>query len=178
MGRNSRGGRLRLYRGSAGTFRIFLNKVVTLWIWVHYQWCSQNLFYFIYLCKVFCSDILFFISCHQLCVKQDYSLLFILPILYFLGRFKWPTSPLLSLLNLFFRLSIYPCQHSMLQHHLFSSSSCPLSLHFLSITVLSSESPSRASPIHFLFVFLLCAYLKVIYSLILSITSLFALCSV
>jgi len=36
----------------------------------------------------------------------------------------------------------YTCQHSV-QHHRFSSWSCPLSLHFLSIVILSSESPSR-----------------------------------
>src|SRR6218665_3714928 len=49
----------------------------------------------------------------------------------FLGRFIWSKSPLLSLLCLIFRLSIYNCHH-------------PIQHQFLSITILSSESPSRS----------------------------------
>jgi len=80
------------------------------------------------------------------------SLLVLLPILCFLSRFNWPKSSLLLLLGLFFRLSIYTCQH-LIQYHLPSSSSCLLPLHFLSITILSSESPSMVCPIHFGFPF-------------------------
>lgn len=73
--------------------------------------------------------------------------------------FKWRKSPLFSLMGLILRLSIYTCQHSG-QHHLFSFSSFPLLLHFLSLTVLSSESPFWECPVHFLFLFVLCAFVK------------------
>jgi len=78
-------------------------------------------------------------------------LLVLLPILCFLSRFNWSKSPLLSLMGLYFIPLIYTCQH-LIQHYLFSSSSYPLPLHFLSIAILSSESPSRVCPIHFGFV--------------------------
>src|SRR6218665_146908 len=93
------------------------------------------------------------------------SLLVLHPILCFLGRFIWSKSPLISLLGLIFRLSIYYCHH-------------PIQHHFLSVTIRSSESPSRVCPVHFLFLLLLCAHIKVLSSPILSITSLLALCSV
>src|SRR6218665_1998407 len=62
------------------------------------------------------------------------SLLVLLPILCLLSRFNWSKSSLLSLLGQFFRLSICNCQH-LIQYHLSSSSSCPLPLHFLHISV-------------------------------------------
>src|SRR6218665_3117173 len=58
----------------------------------------------------------------------------------FLGRFIWSKSPLLSLLSLIFRLSIYNCHH-------------PIQHHFLSIAILSSESPATVYPVHFVFLF-------------------------
>src|SRR6218665_3899436 len=92
------------------------------------------------------------------------SLLVLHPVPCFLGRFIWSKSPL-SLLGLIFRLCKYNCDH-------------PIQHHFLSITILSNESFFRVCPIHFLFLFLLCARVKVLSSPILSITSLFALCSI
>src|SRR6218665_3365490 len=100
----------------------------------------------------------------------------LLPILCFLGRFKWPMWPLLSMLGLFFMLSIYTFQHPI-QHNLFRS---PLVLPFLSITIFSIVSllPGNMCPIHFLFLCLLVACIKALSSPIPSITSLFALYSV
>src|SRR5688572_11369125 len=72
-----------------------------------------------------------------------------LVVLCLLGRFKCPTSPLLSLLGLFFQLPVIVCHHPI-QHHLSWSSSCLPPLHFPSITILSSESPLSVCPIHFL----------------------------
>src|SRR6218665_596578 len=80
------------------------------------------------LSQVFCSDVLLFFPCHQLCVNQGFHFVGSSFILCFLERIKWPKSPLISLMGLFLRLSImsiYTCQHPV-QHHLLSSCSCPV----------------------------------------------------
>src|SRR6218665_4226550 len=79
------------------------------------------------LSQVFCGDVLFFFPHHQLCVNQGFHFVGSSSVLCFLERIIWPKSPLFSLMGLFLRLSIYTCQHPVgLQHHLFSSCSCPL----------------------------------------------------
>src|SRR6218665_2218785 len=107
------------------------------------------------LSQVFCSDVLD--SRHQLCVKLDFHFVGSSSVLCFLGKIKWPKSPLSSLMGLFLRLYT------------------PLSIQYSIICVLAlnSESPSRVCPIHFLFRFLLCAFIKALSSPILSINSIF-----
>jgi len=60
------------------------------------------------------------------------SLLVLHLILCLQGGFKFPTSPLLSLLGLFFKLSKSTCQHPI-QDHIFSSCSGPLPVRLLAI---------------------------------------------
>src|SRR6218665_2983002 len=76
------------------------------------------------------------------------------PIICFLGRFIWSKSPLLSLRGLIFKPSMYNKNNC---HH-------PIPHHFLSITILSCESPSRVWPIHFIFSVLLCARINLFFS--------------
>ena len=90
-------------------------------------------------------------------------------------RFKRLLSLFLSLLGLLFQISIstYMSEYSILCYHL------PLvrPLHFLSMTVLSGESPLSVCPIDFLFLFnIVC--IKAPSSSNVSITSSLALCSV
>src|SRR6218665_1479797 len=54
------------------------------------------------LSQVFCSDVLD--SRHQLCVKLDFHFVGSSSVLCFLGKIKWPKSPLSSLMGLFLRL--------------------------------------------------------------------------
>src|SRR6218665_86801 len=122
------------------------------------------------LSQVFCCDVLLFFPRHKFCVNQGFHFVGSSFILCFLERIKWPKSPLFLLIGLFLRLSLYTCQHPV-QHHLFSSCSCSPPFHFLMIAILSSESPSRVCPIHFLFLFLSSAFIKALSSPILSIIS-------
>src|SRR6218665_1142487 len=123
------------------------------------------------LSQVFCSDVLFFLSCHQLCVNQGFLFVGSSSIVCLLERIKWPKSPLFLLMGLFLRLSAV----CILSASSTASSVFVLllsaSLHFLSVAILSSESPSRVCPIHFLFLFLSSAFIKALSSPILSIIS-------
>src|SRR6218665_2041726 len=85
----------------------------------------------------------------QCYIQRILYLLHLLLVLGLLCRFACMTSPLLSLLGLFFRLF---CYHPI-QHHLSSSSSSFLSFHFPSRTVLG-KSPLSMCPIRFPYLFL------------------------
>src|SRR6218665_2120305 len=90
------------------------------------------------LSQVFCCDVLLFFPRHKFCVNQGFHFVGSSFILCFLERIKWLKSPLFSLMGLFLGLSIYTCISSTASSVFVLSAS----IHFPSIAILSSESPS------------------------------------